>query len=275
MPTPLSAAPISGSSAIPDQEVQVRGLQRAMVKSMDAAWSVPHLGYSDEVQLDALAALRASMKPIATDRGVKLSYLPFILKATSLALRQYPSLNAWAAPDGSSVTVKGSHNIGVAMDTPRGLIVPNVKDCQDRSILSIAEELGRLQALAAAGKLGEEDLKGGTFTLSNIGAIGGTYASPVLVVPQVAIGALGRMQRVPRIMSEDEANRLGLSATRLEAADASAGFSADAEVVAAVHVMRASWSADHRMVDGATIARFSNLWCSYLQHPTTMLADMR
>lgn len=211
----LAPIPVTGSSALPDEEVPVRGLQRAMVRSMDAAWAVPHFGYSDEVQLDALARLRKDMKPLAEERGVKLSYLPFILKATSMALRQFPSLNAWAAPDGSSVTLKGAHHIGVAMDTPRGLIVPNVKDCQDRSVMSIAGELARLQSLAAAGKLGEGDLKGGTFSLSNIGAIGGTYASPVLVVPQVAIGALGRMQKVPRVMSRGQARGLGVQAATL------------------------------------------------------------
>lgn len=276
---PLHAAPVPGSSAAPDQEVPVRGLQRAMVRSMDAAWAVPHFGYSDEVGLDALSQLRAEMKPLAADRSIKLSYLPFILKATSLALKQHPSLNAWAAADGSSVTIKGAHHIGVAMDTPRGLIVPNVKDCQDRSVLSIAEELGRLQVLAAAGKLGEEDLKGGTFSLSNIGAIGGTYASPVLVVPQVAIGALGRMQKVPRVMPRTRAQRLGLQVAGLGspfgAVDGAAVGQGSEDVMAACHVMRVSWSADHRVVDGATMARFSNLWASYLENPTTMIADLR
>lgn len=157
---------------------------------------MPHFGYSDEVDMEGLVAARAALRPVAEARGLKFSFLPFILKATSLALADFPSLNAHVAPDASEVTQRGAHNIGVAMDTPRGLIVPNVKAVQDRSLLDIAAELGRLQALAAAGQLGEADLAGGTFTLSNIGAIGGTYASPILFTPQVAIGALGKISRV-------------------------------------------------------------------------------
>lgn len=187
-------SPAAGTRA--DSTVPVKGLARAMVKSMSAAWQVPHFGYCDEIVMDGLMAARDALKPLAGERGIKLSYLPLIVKATSLALAAHPSLNAHVAPDVSSVTVKGAHNIGVAMDTPRGLIVPNIKHCEVRSVFEIAAELARLQALASAGKLGEEDLSGGTFTLSNIGTIGGTYASPVLFVPQVAIGAIGKIQKV-------------------------------------------------------------------------------
>jgi len=114
--------------------------------------------------MDGLMEAREALKAAATERGLKFSYLPFIVKATSLALRRFPQLNAHVPPDASEVVVKGSHNIGVAMDTPRGLIVPNVKAVQERSLFDIAAELARLQALAAAGKLGEADLSDGTFT---------------------------------------------------------------------------------------------------------------
>ena len=129
------------------------------------------------------------MKPMAERRGIKLSYMPFIIKATSLALRDFPGLNAHTNADCTEVVHRASHNIGIAMDTPRGLLVPNVKNCQSKSILEIATELLQLQALGKEGKLGREHLTGGTFTLSNIGSIGGTYASPILVLPEVAIGS--------------------------------------------------------------------------------------
>jgi 2-oxoisovalerate dehydrogenase E2 component (dihydrolipoyl transacylase) len=135
--------------------------------------------------MDALMSLRAQLKPLAEARGIKLSYMPFIIKACSLALKQFPELNAGVSPDGTEWTVKGSHNIGIAIDSPRGLIVPNIKGCQERSLFEIAHELNRLIATAQAGKLGNDDLSAGTFTFSNIGAIGGTYASPVLNLPSV------------------------------------------------------------------------------------------
>lgn len=247
--------------AAADETRPLRGLARIMVKTMSAAWTVPHFGYCDEIEMDGLIALRDRLKPLAASRGVKLSYMPMILKATSLALNQYPDLNAHIAADASEVTIRGSHNIGVAMDTPRGLIVPNIKDCQARSILEIAQELNRLQGLASQGKLSEDDLAGGTFTLSNIGAIGGTYASPVLFVPQIAIGAIGKMQRVPRF--------------GLVTVDGPNGTPVQEEQVVAKHIMRVSWAADHRVVDGATMARFSNQWKAYLEEPMSMVADLR
>lgn len=148
------------------------------------------------------------------------------------ALLLCPLLSSFRLPIHTSLfaahdTPAASHNIGLAMDTPRGLLVPNVKDCQSRSVWEIAAELNRLQALGAEGKLGAEDLQGGTVTLSNIGAIGGTYASPILVVPQVVIGALGRFQTVPR-------------------------FDEEMKVLPST-IMNISWAADHRVVDGATV----------------------
>lgn len=182
-PAPAAAAPAPASSAaaaapIPapvvrsaagggvpaDTRVPVRGLARAMAKSMTGAWAAPHFGYCDEVVMDGLMGVRAALKPAADAAGLKLSFLPFIIKATSVALGSFPQLNAHVAGDASELVHKGAHNIGVAMDTPRGLIVPNVKAVQQLSVFEIASELGRLQALAAAGKLGEADLADGTFT---------------------------------------------------------------------------------------------------------------
>lgn len=146
-----------------DQRVPIRGIQRAMVKSMTAAWEVPHFGYCDEIYLDGLMQTREVLKPLAAAKGLKLTYLPLIIKATSMALKTAPGLNAQLSTDASEVIHKGSHNIGVAMDTPRGLIVPVIKGVQERSIFEIAHELARLQALASAGKLGEADLSDCTF----------------------------------------------------------------------------------------------------------------
>jgi 2-oxoisovalerate dehydrogenase E2 component (dihydrolipoyl transacylase) len=160
---PVTFSPPSGR--IPaDSRQPIRGLQRMMVKSMTAAWQTPHFGYSDEVVVDGLMQARALLRPVAERAGVpKLTYLPLLLKAASLALSQFPTLNAQLSADGQELVLRGPHNLGVAMDTPRGLIVPNVKACQDKSVLEIASEIARLQGLAAAGKLGEADLSDTTF----------------------------------------------------------------------------------------------------------------
>ncbi|KAH0618372.1 hypothetical protein JD844_017509 [Phrynosoma platyrhinos] len=211
--------------------------------------TIPHFGYCDEVNLTQLIQLREELKPVAQERGVNLTFMPFFLKAASLGLLQYPILNASLDENCQSITYKASHNIGVAMDTGQGLVVPNVKNVEARSVFEVASELNRLQNLGTTNQLGTNDLTGGTFTLSNIGTIGGTYAKPVILPPEVAIGALGKIQVVPR-------------------------FNSKGEIVSA-QIMNVSWSADHRIIDGATMSRFSNLWKSYLENPASMLLDLK
>ncbi|XP_039340650.1 lipoamide acyltransferase component of branched-chain alpha-keto acid dehydrogenase complex, mitochondrial isoform X2 [Mauremys reevesii] len=232
-----------------DKTEAVTGFHKAMVKTMTAALKIPHFGYCDEIDLTQLVQLREELKPLAQVRGVKLSFMPFFIKAASLGLLHYPILNASVDENCQNITYKASHNIGVAMDTEQGLIVPNVKNVQVCSVFEIASELNRLLTLGSAGQLGTNDLTGGTFTLSNIGTIGGTYAKPVILPPEVAIGALGKIQVLPR-------------------------FNGNGKVFKA-QIMNVSWSADHRIIDGATMARFSNLWKSYLENPASMLLDLK
>ncbi|GAM23756.1 hypothetical protein SAMD00019534_069310, partial [Acytostelium subglobosum LB1] len=232
-----------------ERRVPITGIKKVMVKTMNAAALVPHFGYCDEYTMDALMALRKQLKSVASNRGIKLSYLPFLIKATSLALLKYPVLNSSMSPNETEIIYKNYHNIGVAMDTPQGLLVPNIKDVQNKSIFEIAQELNRLQKVGLAGQLTPADMSGGTFSLSNIGTIGGTYASPVLLLPEVAIGAIGKIQKVPRYDDDDN--------------------------IVPVNVMQISWSADHRVIDGATMANFSNLLKAYIETPNTMLLDTK
>lgn len=233
-----------------DSVVPIRGYNRLMVKSMTESLQVPQMCYSDEVNMNALKVCREELKPLATAQGVKLSYLPFLIKAASLAITEYPVLNSSIDVDDFNLTYHASHNIGVAMDSPRGLVVPVIKRVQSLSILDIARELTRLQEVAKEGNLSEDDIKGATFSLSNIGAIGGTYMSPIVAPPQVAIGAIGKIQRLPR-------------------------FVGDGDEVEEANIMQVSWGGDHRVVDGATMARFSNQWKGYLERPVTMTFAMR
>lgn len=172
-----------------------------------------------------------------------------VKQAASLGLLQFPILNASVDESCQNITYKASHNIGIAMDTEQGLLVPNVKNVQICSVFEIASELNRLQKLGSLGQLGTTDLTGGTFTLSNIGSIGGTYAKPIILPPEVAIGAVGSIKALPRFNEKGEVYK--------------------------ARIMNVSWSADHRIIDGATMSRFSNLWKSYLENPAFMLLDLK
>ncbi|KAH9518438.1 hypothetical protein Btru_016818 [Bulinus truncatus] len=246
---PTLQQPVAVTSYLEDRTVPLKGVSKAMVKIMTAALKIPHFGYYDEVDLTQLVTLRKKLKAMAEQRGIQLSYMPIFIKAASLALVQYPVLNSSVDEDCENLTYKASHNIGVAMDTPEGLLVPNIKNVQNLSIFDIASELNRLQALGLSGKLGTQDLSETTFSLSNIGSIGGTYARPVIMPPNVAIGAIGKIQITPRF-------------------DETGG-------IKKAHIVKVSWSADHRVIDGATMARYSNLWKQYLEEPTTFILSLK
>lgn len=224
--------------------VSIRGHHRLMVKSMTETLQVPHMCYSDEVDMTALKKYRNELQKVARDHGIeKLSYLPFAIKAVSLSIDDFPIINSSLNAEEMTLTYHSQHDIGVAIDSPRGLIVPVIRNCQNLTIWEIAMELNKIRKLAHEGHLEEHHLTGPTFTLSNIGSIGGTYMSPVVLPPQVAIGAMGKIQRLPRFVNEDS----------LE--------------VEEVHLMSMSWGGDHRVIDGATLGRFSNRFKSYMEQP--------
>jgi len=245
-PPIIRRAPVAAGQ---DKTEPIKGITKAMMKTMSEALEIPHFGYCDEIDVSRMVALRNELKSVAAERGIKLSYMPFIVKACSMALTQYPILNSQLDVKKETLTYKADHNIGLAMDTAQGLLVPNIKRVQDLSVFEIASELNRMHALGLAGKLGGAELNGGTFALSNIGSIGGTYAKPVILPPQVAIGALGKVQTLPRF---DEAGN-----------------------VVKAQLINVSWSADHRVLDGATVARFSNLMKDYIENPSKMVLDLR
>ncbi|KAJ1897003.1 hypothetical protein LPJ66_003649 [Kickxella alabastrina] len=240
-----------------DHIVNLSPVQRAMFRSMTDSLSIPHFRFKDEIEVDALILARqrinSAQQPQADAAADKMTLMPFFIKATSLALAQFPILNSrvLAEPGAAPrLEYRAAHNIGVAMDTPSGLIVPSIKNVQDKSLLEIAAELRALVLRGKAGALTSSDLRGGTFTLSNVGMIGGTYLSPVVVSSEVCICAIGRTQRLPR-------------------------FDGNSDRVVARNVLVTSWAADHRVVDGATMARFSMLYKQLLEQPELMLARMR
>jgi len=196
-----SEAPHTGRVLV-DETVPLRGFNRIMAKTMTDALKIPHFLLCDEVQADAMIGLRQELKPLAEARGIKFTYMPLMFKAASLAMLRYPHVNSSVADDLSSITLRAQHNIGFACATEAGLVVPVVKDCQDKSVFEIAEDINRLIELARANKLSAEDVSGGTFSLSNIGSIGGIYGGPIITPPQVAIGAVGKLRTLPRFRDD-------------------------------------------------------------------------
>lgn len=228
---------------------KVSGIRAAMVRSMtESVRTIPHFTYCDEVDMTKLIALRSKLKDKYAKQNIKLTMMPFFMKSISLAINEFPIINSQPNEDCSEISFFEDHNIGMAVDSKYGLLVPNVKTCQDKSILEIAEEVTRLTLSAREGRVDPKDIRGGTVTISNIGALGGTVATPIINKPQVAIVALGKLQKLPRFNDKGE--------------------------VEARTIMQISWSGDHRVIDGGTIARFCNLWKSYLEEPTDMLVAM-
>jgi len=232
-----------------DEILELKGFRKIMAQTMNESLTIPHFGYSDEIDVSRLVQLKEQLKEVSKENGVSLSYLPFIVKAASLAIQSYPLINSAISKDLKTITKIANQNIGIAVATPNGLVVPNIKRVQELSIHEIATEIQRLVPLALSNTISQVDLSGTTFTLSNIGSIGGTYASPILVSPQVVIGALGKIQKLPR-------------------------FDKTGSVIAA-SIMQVSWSGDHRVIDGATIALFSNLFKNYIENPAQMLLYLK
>lgn len=255
-PGPTSSATGAGQS---ESRVQLSPTQHMMFKTMTRSLTIPHFLFADELDFSQLVMLRQRLNRVLAQslpvdgQPIKLSYLPFIIKAVSMALYQFPILNARVEVDAQtskpSLVFRSQHNIGVAMDTPQGLIVPVIKNVGNMNIVSIAAELSRLQALASQGKLSPSDLAGGTVTVSNIGNIGGTYLSPVIVEREVAILGVGRMRTVPAFDEEDK--------------------------LVKKQVCNFSWSADHRVVDGATLARAAGVVRKMVEEPDVMVMHLR
>ncbi|KAF7771161.1 2-oxoisovalerate dehydrogenase E2 component (dihydrolipoyl transacylase) [Pseudoalteromonas citrea] len=232
-----------------DRVEPIRGMKAAMAKQMVASVStIPHFTFSDEIDLTDIISLRKELKEQYAKEGIKLTMMPFFIKALSLAIKEFPIVNSQVNDACTEITYFNDHNIGMAVDSKLGLLVPNIKSCQTKSIVEVAQEVTRLTNAAREGRVSPNDLKAGTISISNIGAIGGTTATPIINKPEVAIVALGKLQHLPR-------------------------FDNDGNVVSRA-IMQVSWSGDHRVIDGGTIARFNNLWKAYLENPAKMMMAM-
>ncbi len=228
-------------------EIETKPLSR--IKKLSGAnlhrnWvTAPHVTQFDEADITDLEAFRKDMKADAEKRGVKLTLLAFLIKASVNALKAYPSFNSSISPDGDELILKSYYNVGFACDTPDGLVVPVVKDVQSKDVLAIAADLMELSGKARERKLKAEEMQGGCFTISSLGGIGGTLFTPIINCPEVAILGLSRASMQP-VWNKEKAE----FEPRL--------------------MLPMSLSYDHRVIDGADGARFTS-------HMRMMLSDVR
>ncbi|KAL1493301.1 hypothetical protein ABEB36_011380 [Hypothenemus hampei] len=171
----------------------IKGFTKAMFKTMTEALKIPHFVYSDEIDVTSLSALRTELKKVP-QLDINITFLPFLIKATSNSLKRYPIINSSIDQKEENIIFWNQHNIGIAMATNQGLAVPVIKHVENLSIFEIAKELNRLIKSGKSGNFSPNDLSGATFSVSNIGIIGGTYTKPVISPPQVAILAIGKTQ---------------------------------------------------------------------------------
>ncbi|KAH0828273.1 Lipoamide acyltransferase component of branched-chain alpha-keto acid dehydrogenase complex, mitochondrial [Fonsecaea pedrosoi] len=259
-PTPPVIAPPSKKSA-EDKVVSFTPTEKHMFKVMTQSLTIPHFLYTHSVDVTSINLLRQKFNTTSTLSSTllppdvpvsKLTVLPFILKALSQAFSRFPKLNAHldtaTNPSNPQLILRSSHNFGIAVDTPHGLLVPVVKNVQNHSIISLAAEIKRLSDLAQAGRLAPEDFKDATFTISNIGSIGGSAVAPVIVAPMVGILGVGRAQGVPVFTTDKHGG----------------------EHIIKQEQVVLSWSADHRVLDGATVAKAAEVVGTLIQNAESL-----
>jgi pyruvate dehydrogenase E2 component (dihydrolipoamide acetyltransferase) len=253
-------APISGgaqraqAAALPhaamagDERIPFRGVRRKIADNMTRSkHSAAHFTYVEECDVTELAALRARARKRAEERGVKLSFLPFIVKAVVSGLKKYPIVNATLDAEREEIVLRKRYHLGVAAATEAGLVVPVLRDADQLSLFQIGAQLEQLSEKARTGKASREELTGSTFTISSLGALGGVLATPIINFPEVAVLGVHKMKEAPVVR--------------------------DGQIVIRT-MMNLSISLDHRIVDGYEGAQFLAHVVSLLEDPTVMFMEM-
>ncbi|HUE69942.1 MAG TPA: 2-oxo acid dehydrogenase subunit E2 [Pirellulaceae bacterium] len=224
---------------------RVTKIRKTIAAKMHESWStVPRVTNFDDADVTELEKIRASSKEDYAKKGIKLTSLPFVIKAVANSLKNHPVINASLDLASDQILYKEYINIGIAVDTERGLVVPSLRGTDEMSIPDIARALAQIVDNVRDGQFTPADLQGSTFSISNLGAIGGTYSTPIINTPEVAILLVGRSRKLPVVVDDQIVPRL---------------------------MMPLSLSYDHRLVDGAVAARFLNDVIDYLESPSRML----
>ncbi|MFC6729736.1 2-oxo acid dehydrogenase subunit E2, partial [Natronoarchaeum mannanilyticum] len=224
-----------------------RGVRRTIGERMSQSkFTAPHVTHHDTADATRLVEIRERLKPEAEERGIRLTYMPFVMKACVAALKEHPIVNAQLDEEAEEIVEKRYYNVGVAADTEAGLMVPVVDDVDEKGLLQVASETNELVQKARERSIERAEMQGGTFTITNFGGIGGDFATPIINHPEVAILGLGAIDERP--------------------------VAEDGEVVAR-ETLPLSLSIDHRVVDGADAARFTNTLKEYLEEPSLLLLE--
>ncbi|AGK52913.1 dihydrolipoamide acetyltransferase family protein [Bacillus sp. 1NLA3E] len=246
---PEKAATISAipQGQYPETREKMSGIRKAIAKAMvNSKHTAPHVTLMDEIDVTKLVANRKKFKEVAAQKGIKLTFLPYVVKALTSALREFPALNTSLDDAVGEIVHKHYYNIGIAADTEKGLLVPVVKDADRKSIFNISNEINELATKARDGKLAPDEMKGASCTISNIGSAGGQWFTPVINHPEVAILGIGRIAEKPIVRG--------------------------GEIVVAP-VLSLSLSFDHRMIDGATAQNALNHIKKLLNDPELLLME--
>lgn len=233
---------------LPEERVPLKGIRKAIAQAMSkSVYTAPHVTVMDEVDVTQLVALRERAKPLAEKKGVKLTYLPFIVKALVAAVKQYPALNASIDDEAGEIVYKKYYHVGIATDTDNGLIVPVISHADRKNVWTIAGQIKDLAARGREGKLAPHEMKGGTITITNIGSAGGMFFTPVINWPEVAILGTGRITQKPVVKNGE---------------------------IAIGSLMALSLSFDHRLIDGATAQNALNYIKQLLEDPELLIMEV-
>jgi pyruvate dehydrogenase E2 component (dihydrolipoamide acetyltransferase) len=229
----------------PIRQERMPKIRKVIAAKMHESWTTaPRVTNFDDADVTDLEKIRVSSKEDYAKKGIKLTSLPFVIKAVASALKNHPAINAAVDLEHEQIIYKEYVNIGIAVDTERGLVVPSLRSADQMSVADVARALAQLSENVRDGNFSVADLQGSTFTISNLGAIGGTYSTPIINTPEVAILLIGRSRKLPVVVDDQIAIRL---------------------------MMPLSLAYDHRLVDGATAARFLNDVIDYLEAPSRLL----
>ncbi len=242
---PVSIAPPTSPEL--EERVPFRGVRKKIAEAMSRSkFTATHFTVVEDLDVTELVALREEVKDRYADEGCRITYMPFLMKAVVAGLRRFPWLNASLDESRGEVVLKRYYNLGIATDTENGLIVPVIRDVDRKSIVDLARELRDLAARTREGRVQPEELRGGTFSITNAGNLGGLFATPIINFPEVAILGVHKIHDAPRVVEGEIRIR---------------------------KVMYLSVSIDHRIVDGADGVRFLNVLKSCLEDPRRLLLE--
>jgi pyruvate dehydrogenase E2 component (dihydrolipoamide acetyltransferase) len=230
-----------------EERIPYRGVRRKIGEQMERSkFTAPHVTHHETFDVSKLVETRGELKSLADERGVKLTYMPFVMRALVAALKEFPMLNATLDEEAEEIIQKRYYNVGIAVATDAGLMVPVLEDADGKDMLQLASETNELAQKARERSISVEELQGSTITITNFGAIGGEYATPIINYPEVAILGLGAIEKRPVVVDDE---------------------------VEARHTLPVSIAIDHRVVDGAEVAAFASELKRYLENPNLLLLE--